>query len=150
MTEILIKDIINAIQDRIELKYPDAKYYKDGEVKTYPAFYIRTTNIDRENIALRCREGFRDTFYMRVEYREASETASVTGLNSKLNDVGMILADQLRYIDLYGKRFYTEITTNETVDDVRIFDFYVILNTTFIKEEEPIMETISSNETVKE
>ena len=150
MTELVLKDIKTAIKNRIAVKYPDAKYYIDGDIKSYPAFYIRTTNIEREKASLRREQVFRDTFYMRVEYREAEESTSVTNLNSKLDEVGMALQDDLRYIEVYGKKFYIEITGNETVDNVRIFDFYVIINTTFEKEPEPIMQTIENTEKLKE
>lgn len=150
MTELVLKDIKTAIKNRIAVKYPDAKFYIDGEIKSYPAFYIRTTNIEREKASLRREQVFRDTFYMRVEYRESEEPTSVTNLNSKLDEVGMTLQDVLRYIEVYGKKFYIEITGNETVDNVRIFDFYVIFNTTFEKEPEPIMQTIENTEKLKE
>lgn len=150
MTELVLYDVLNAIQDRIVEKFPDSKFNIDGEVKSYPNFYIRSTNIEREKASLRREQMFRDTFYIRVEYRESAEPAAVTQLNSKLNEVGMILADQLRYINLYGKTFYVEITNNETVDNIRIFDFYVIFNTTFEKEPEPIMETMENTEKLKE
>ena len=150
MTELVLKDIKTAIKNRIEVKYPDAKFYIDGEIKSYPSFYIRTTNIEREKASLRREQMYRDTFYMRVEYRESEESTSVTNLNSKLDEVGMALQDTLRYIEVYGKRFYAEITNNETVDNVRIFDFYVIINTTFEKEPEPIMQTIENTEKLKE
>ena len=150
MTEISIKDIKTAIKNRIATKYPDAKYYIDGEIKAYPAFYIRTTNMEREGISLRHREGYRDTYYMRVEYREAEEPTSITGLNSKLDEIGLNLLDLLRFIEVYGSRFYTSITTNETVDNVRIFDFFIVINTTFEPAEEVTMETIKSNEGIKE
>lgn len=150
MTELVLKDIKTAIKNRIAVKYPDAKYYIDGDIKSYPAFYIRTTNIERERASLRREQTYIDTFYMRVEYRESEESTSVTNLNSKLDEVGMVLQDILRYIEVYGKKFYVEITGNETVDNVRIFDFYVIFNTTFEKEQEPIMQTIENTEKLKE
>ena len=150
MTELVLKDIKTAIKNRIAVKYPDAKFYIDGEIKSYPAFYIRTTNIEREKASLRREQVFRDTFYIRVEYRESEESTSITNLNSKLDEVGMTLQDVLRYIEVYGKKFYVEITNNETVDNVRIFDFYVIFNTTFEKEPEPIMQTIENTEKLKE
>ena len=150
MTELVLKDIKTAIKNRIAVKYPDAKFYIDGEIKSYPAFYIRTTNIEREKASLRREQVFIDTFYIRVEYRESEESTSVTNLNSKLDEVGMALQDVLRYIEVYGKKFYIEITGNETVDNVRIFDFYVIFNTTFEKEPEPIMQTIENTEKLKE
>lgn len=150
MTELVLKDIKTAIKNRIAVKYPEAKYYIDGDIKSYPAFYIRTTNIERERASLRREQMYRDTFYMRVEYREAEEPTSVTNLNSKLDEVGMVLQDILRYIEVYGKKFYIEITGNETVDNVRIFDFYVIFNTTFEREPEPIMQTIENTEKLKE
>lgn len=150
MTELVLKDIKTAIKNRIAVKYPDAKYYIDGDIKSYPAFYIRTTNIEREKASLRREQVFRDTFYIRVEYREAEEPTSATNLNSKLDEVGMALQDALRYIEVYGQKFYVEMTNNETVDNVRIFDFYVIFNTTFEKEPEPIMETMENTEKLKE
>lgn len=150
MTELVLKDIKTAIKNRIAVKYPDAKYYIDGDIKSYPAFYIRTINIEREKASLRREQVFRDTFYMRVEYRESEEPTSVTNLNSKLDEVGMILQDVLRYIEVYGKTFYVEITNNETVDNVRIFDFYVIINTTYEKGTEPVMAELKNNEMIKE
>ena len=150
MTELVLKDIKTAIKNRIAVKYPDAKFYIDGEIKSYPAFYIRTTNIEREKASLRREQVFRDTFYIRVEYRESEESTSITNLNSKLDEVGMTLQDVLRYIEVYGKKFYVETTNNETVDNARIFDFYVIINTTFEKGPEPIMQTIENAEKLKE
>jgi hypothetical protein len=147
--EIVIGDIKTAIKNRIAEKYPDAKYYIDGEIKAYPAFYIRTTNIELNNLGLRKRQSYSLTFYMRVEYREGSETASITELNSKLDNVGIVLLDQLRYIELYGIPMYCVGVSNETIDNVRIYDFYITINATYEQLEEIKMQYLEQTQKIK-
>lgn len=146
MQEILQDDIKNALVLCLRDKFPNAKFYKDGEVKNYPCFYITLTNVFLKPISIKYAEMYKMDFYLRVEYREALEPSSVIGLNTKLDNVGMILLDCLRKVKLYGKEYFVNITNNETIDQIRIFEGNFTINVTYELEEEVRMRKLEVKE----
>lgn len=150
MQEILQNDIKISVRNRLFEKFPNAKYYIDGEIKSYPAIYISFYDIDMENIGLRAYEYYRMSFSMRVEYRESSDPTSIANLNTILDNAGHAMMDVLRYINLYGTKRYTTYLRNETVDNIRIVDFYFTLTGTFEKLQEEKMRYIEIQEKLKE
>lgn len=127
---ILQNDVKNAIVVNLRKKFPDAKFYKDGTIKSYPCFYISFTSILSELISLNSLDTYRLKFFIRVEYRESEEPSRVNDLNSRLDEVGMTLLRCLKDINVYEKKYKLEITNNEIIDNVRVFEgnFSMIAN----------------------
>ena len=131
MQEILQDDIKNALVVCLREHFPNAKFYKDGEVRSYPSFYVSFTNIFLKPISLKYSDIYTMEFYIKIEYREALEPSSVVGLNTRMDVVGMKMLDCLRKINLYDKYYFLDITNNETIDSVRIFEGNFKINVTY-------------------
>lgn len=140
--EITQDDIKNALVICLREHFPNAKFYKDGEVKSYPSFYVSFTNIFLKPISLRDAEIYTMEFYIRIEYREALEPSSVTGFNTKMDNVGMKMLDCLRKIKLYNREYNLEITNNETIDNIRVFEGNFSINVTYELEEQAKMRNL--------
>ena len=141
MQEVLQDDIKNALVLCLREHFPNAKFYKDGEVKSYPCFYVSFTNIFLKPMSKHS-EMYKMEFYIRIEYREALEPSSVIGFNTKMDNVGMKMLDCLRKIKLYNREYFLDITNNETIDSVRIFEGNFSINVTYELEEQARMRNL--------
>lgn len=142
------EEIKNALVMCLKAKFKDAKFYKDGEVKKYPNFYIRLINLLSERMTIEGLDLYKVGVYFRIEYRETADINTATQLNSKLDEVGFLMLECLRKIILKDSIYIPEITTNETIDGIRIVDGNFIA---FIEYEETqtteLMENLIKNDT---
>lgn len=144
-------DVKNAILKNIKNFYPDAKYYKDGEIKKYPCFYITLTSIIGVGYGLQINDHNLINYFFRIEYRESSTPSLTQMLNTKLDDVKNTLVYCLRYLTIDGEKYKTNITNNETVDNVLIFEgnIKILVNNKQPSDAEK-MQQIKANTEIKE
>lgn len=142
MQEVLQDDVKNALVLCLREHFPNTKFYKDGEVKSYPSFYVSFTNIFLKPVSFKYSEIYTMEFYIRIEYREVLEPSSVIGFNTKMDNVGMKMLDCLRKVNLYGKDYFLDITNNETIDSVRVFEGNFKINVTYELEEQVRMRNL--------
>lgn len=144
--ELLQNDVKNALVVCLRKKFPNAKFYKDGYITAYPCFYVSFINIFTQPISLIKPDTYRIKFFIRIEYREDEQPSRINNLNTILDNVGMILLECLRKINIYEKEYLMDITNNETVDNVRIFEcnFSMIIDY-YEEKEEVVMESLDQN-----
>lgn len=115
-----IKEAIFKILKNIS---PDAKIYKDGTVEKYPSFYVSIINTFINNEALIESQIYKKDFYIRIEYRASENPNEMIGFNTHMDNIGSKLLDGFRIIRIKGENYYPDITNNEVIDFVRIFEF---------------------------
>lgn len=151
LQSILIYDLKNAIQDRLEEYYPTDVYFRiDGDLTSYPCFYIRNIEIMREPLGMASYQRFKFTYSFMIAYYLAENWTAETSVNTKLDNVGMTVQDALRYIDVYGLRLYPTQLGNETVDGTRQINITVSLYGTYPELEAVVMQTLDQTTNFKE
>lgn len=149
MLENLQNEIKKSLVLCLREKFPDAKFFKDGEINFYPSFYVYINNILSESIGLQEYERYRVGIFFKIEYREGKEPGSIIGLNSKLDEVGVKMLDCLRKIKIYNEVYFIETTTNETIDNIRIYEGNFNINVMYEKEKGSRMKKIEIGEKIK-
>lgn len=123
MDELIQDKVKNATIKCLKKEFPNAKFYKDGTIKSYPSFYISFINIFINNDGIGESEYYRISLYIRIEYREKENPTNINNFNSLMDEVSFKMLKCLRKIRIEGKNYYTNITNNEVVDFVKIFEF---------------------------
>lgn len=149
MIENLQNEIKKALVLCLREKFPNAKFFKDGDINFYPSFYVYINNILSGSVGLKEYERYKVGVFFKIEYREGEEPGSIIGLNSKLDEVGVKMLDCLRKIKIYNEVYFIETTTNETIDNIRVYEGNFNINIMYNKEESPKMKNLEIGENLK-
>lgn len=123
-------------------QFPNAKFYKEGEVKKYPSFYIRFTSIFSDFDGFLEYDNNLVSVYFQIQYREASDPTLVLNLTTLLDEVRFKLLKCLRYFTHEGETIPIEITSNEIIDNMIVFEgsFNILVNLEELKDEDKMEE----------